>query len=129
MKQLSNQITQFILSIVKSIRESKAALIAFALMIIHQSNLYSQGLIDKLQSGQSEASEVAGEGVDAFMGYVDIFAAVLLVFWIVQAFRQSRANSDDDSGEGFSLIKWGSWRAGVIIFYAIARTAIIPNLF
>lgn len=127
------QLFKFILTAVKRISNQvpnlKSSVFTLLAIILLQFNAIGQSLVDKLKSGQSDASDVAEEGVDAFLGYVDIFAGVLLVFWIVQAFRQSRANTDDDSGEGFSIIKWGSWRAGVIIFYAIARAAIIPNIF
>ena len=129
MKQLLNHLITKATKILNQVQNSKATILSIMILLIVQSQLVAQSMIDKLKSGQSESEEVASEGVDAFLGYVDIFVAVLFVFWIVQAFRNSRANSDDDSGEGFSIIKWGSWRAGVIIFYTIARVAIIPNIF
>jgi hypothetical protein len=99
------------------------AFLAFMLYHVGQ----AQDILDNLEDGQDEAKDTAARGAEIFFGYFDIAVVLIIAFWGIQAFRNSRANSDDDSGEGFSIVKFLGPKAAMIIVYVIIRQ-LVPVL-
>ena len=89
--------------------------------------VYSQTLLEKIESSQNDVKDEGAKGAEVFFGYMDIVAALVIAGWSVLAWRNAK-RGDSEDGKEFNIVSFIMTKAGGLAGYVLIRILVINML-